>query len=77
MLSFDYVHDGSAMVGEDADGEILLCPAVIRREAREQGEAYRVRLRMLLEHGLIHLLGLDHRTPAQHEVWKRFEKKLL
>lgn len=76
VLSFDYAHAKTA--GEhEVDGEIILCPTVIRHEARELGERYQARLKMLLEHGFIHLLGLDHRTVAEQRRWERHEEQLL
>lgn len=76
VLSFDYAHSKQAQ-GHDVDGEVLLCPVVIRREARVLGESYRGRLKMLLEHGMIHLLGFDHHTAAEQRHWERIERKLL
>jgi probable rRNA maturation factor len=73
VLSFDYAHDTSART---EGGEILLCPTVIRREAQQLGETYRGRLKMLLQHGLIHLLGLDHQTDAAQRKWERIEQRL-
>lgn len=61
---------------ESTGGEIVLCPSVIRREARQQHQAYRPYLRYLINHGLIHLLGLDHRTPSEQRHWKKFESRL-
>ena len=76
VLSFDYAHDAPS--GERyTDGDILLCPFVIRREAKTLGESYRKRLRMLLEHGLIHLLGLDHQTDAEQRHWETLEQRLI
>ncbi len=76
VLSFDYAHDRRSANPELA-GEILLCPQVIRREARQQQEEYLSRLRMLLEHGLIHLLGRDHHSVADQRRWKKYEQKLI
>lgn len=76
VLSFDYMHDQRGPAG-DVDGELLLCPTVIRREAAKLGVTYRARLRFLLEHGCIHLLGLDHHTPADQRRWERREQLLV
>lgn len=63
-------------VGEPIWGEILLCPAVIRREAPSFGRTYAEHLRRLVEHGMIHLLGYDHQTPADQRRWRRMERRL-
>lgn len=76
VLTFDYAHDPRARSADPLAGEVLLCPAVIRREAQHSGTPYRGRLRMLLEHGLIHLLGFDHATAADQRRWERYEQRL-
>lgn len=54
-------------------GEIILCPAVIRREARRNN--YAEYLRFLIRHGLIHLLGLEHQTATQQKRWEKMEQR--
>jgi len=63
-------------IGEPVWGEVLLCPAVIRREASDFHRTYPEHLRRLLEHGLIHLLGADHQTKADQRRWQRLERRL-
>jgi len=76
VLSFDYAHQ-KKQTAHVLDGEILLCPSVIKREAKELGETYLARLQMLLEHGCIHLLGLDHHTVTDQRRWEKFEQRLV
>lgn len=76
VLSFDYAHQ-KKQDEHILDGEILLCPSVIKHEAKELGETYRARLQMLLEHGCIHLLGLDHHTTADQRRWEKYEQRLV
>lgn len=57
-------------------GEVLLCPPVIRHEAKLEGTPYQSYFRRLLEHGLIHLLGVDHRTTAEQRRWTNYERRL-
>jgi probable rRNA maturation factor len=44
-------------------GDIVLCPAVTDRQAREHGRTTREEAEYLLVHGLLHLLGFDHGEP--------------
>lgn len=76
VLSFQLSPGTSRSTPETVWGEIVLCPAVIRREAVAQRRAYRSYLRFLLEHGLIHLFGLDHHTKRQRRAWARYEQRL-
>ena len=41
-------------------GDIVLCPAVTARQAREHGRTPEAEAEYLLVHGLLHLLGFDH-----------------
>lgn len=75
VLSFVHPPDRSAGP-ERLAGEILLCPTIIRRAARRQHRPYRPYLKFLLDHGFIHLLDLDHRTPSERRRWRRFERRL-
>lgn len=59
-------------------GEILVCPAVIRRESREQGNTYPYQLAWMIIHGMLHLSGLHHEQSkkAAKRVGKLEEKAL-
>jgi probable rRNA maturation factor len=63
--------------GSGECGDILLCMSVIRREAKETQQSVRDYTKFLLQHGCIHLLGLDHHTEAEAKRWARYEKKLV
>jgi len=43
-------------------GDIAISPATARRYAREHGRQLSSELRVLILHGLLHLLGYDHET---------------
>jgi probable rRNA maturation factor len=73
VLSFPLDEAGEA--GEDGVrilGDVVICPAVAARNAPEDvaGE-----LRLLLVHGILHLLGHDHIEDAERvEMWARQER---
>lgn len=46
-------------------GDIVLCPAVTRRQAAEHGRSAEAEAEYLLVHGLLHLLGYDHAAPEE------------
>ena len=59
-------------------GELVICGAVLRRQAREHGHAPADELRVLLAHGLLHLLGLDHELgPREARAMAQWEAVLL
>lgn len=51
-------------------GEILVCPEIIRKEAKSQGNSYKYQMTWMILHGMIHLAGIHH------EQSKRAAKKL-
>lgn len=45
-------------------GDLVICAAVVRREAREQGKPLKAHLAHMVVHGMLHLQGYDHETGA-------------
>jgi probable rRNA maturation factor len=59
-------------------GELVICAPVLRRQAAAAGGAERGELDLLLVHGLLHLLGLDHeRGPAEAREMGEWESRVL
>lgn len=55
VLSFDSMDPSSF-------GELVLCPDVLKRQAKEHKLTYQQELGYMLLHGVLHLLGYDHET---------------
>jgi probable rRNA maturation factor len=45
-------------------GELILCPQVLQKQAKEHGLKYQEELGYMILHGILHLLGYDHETGA-------------
>lgn len=58
-------------------GDIVLCPDFAQTQAQENGQTFEAELDLLLTHGILHCLGHDHFTPAEHEVMFGLQAKLL
>lgn len=58
-------------------GDVVICPAVLRREAREQGKAERAHWAHLVVHGTLHLAGYDHEVEADARRMERREIAVL
>ena len=58
----DYATDVLSFESVDPDGlgELVICPQVIARQAREHGLLVREELGYMVLHGFLHLLGHDH-----------------
>jgi len=58
-------------------GDVVVCPAVARRNAPDHAGTYDDELALLVVHGVLHLLGLDHAKAAEAERMERREQELL
>jgi probable rRNA maturation factor len=58
-------------------GDIVLCPAVINREAAQQHKTPQQHWSHMLIHGSLHLLGYDHVEPREAEEMEALETELL
>jgi rRNA maturation RNase YbeY len=52
--------DWPRTLGDEAAGELIVCPAVVARYALEDGRSANLQLSWTLIHGVLHLLGYDH-----------------
>jgi probable rRNA maturation factor len=57
-------------------GDVIVSVETARRQAREGGRALIDELAHLAVHGLAHLLGFDHATPAEERVMFGYERRL-
>lgn len=58
-------------------GDIVLAPAYIARQAASFGTTEADEFRLLLTHGLLHLLGYDHLDEEEAERMEAREEELL
>ncbi|GGP92805.1 putative rRNA maturation factor [Actinomadura coerulea] len=87
VLSFpmDELRPGHMSGGADEDGEtdpgllgdVVLCPAVAEKQAREAGHSTAEELELLCAHGILHLLGYDHAEPEEHREMFGLQAELL
>ena len=58
-------------------GDIVICPAVAFRNAPEHAGTYEDELALLVVHGLLHLMGMDHEEDDEAEEMEARERELL
>ena len=58
-------------------GDVVVCPTVAARNAVEHEVAVDDEIALLVVHGLLHLLGLDHEKDAEAERMEALEQQLL
>ena len=58
-------------------GDLVICPDVLRVEAREQRKSLRAHWAHLVVHGTLHLVGYDHEDCADADRMERREIAVL
>ena len=58
-------------------GDVVLCPQVARRQARQAGHSNEEELLLLTTHGILHLLGFDHAEPEEEQEMFDLQRRLL
>jgi probable rRNA maturation factor len=58
-------------------GDIVICAAVVQREARAQGKPPAAHWAHMVVHGVLHLQGYDHEKRADATIMERRERALL
>jgi probable rRNA maturation factor len=79
VLSFP-VAELPATAGDDEPrplGDLVICPQVLRTEAREQRKSLRAHWAHLVVHGSLHLIGYDHEHDTDAERMERREIAVL
>ena len=71
VLSFPY--DSEPVVS----GDLVICPAVVAKEAAEQGKPLDAHYAHLTVHGMLHLQGRDHDNDEDAEAMENEEKEIL
>lgn len=58
-------------------GDVVVCPAVARRNAPEHAGTFEEELALLVVHGTLHVLGLDHHEDVEAEAMEKLEREML
>ena len=70
VLSFPVAAAAGHPAGEARPlGDLVICPQVLRAEAREQKKTLRAHWAHLVVHGALHLIGYDHEREAEASAW--------
>jgi len=57
-------------------GEIIICYPQAKKQAKEQKHSIKEEIKILLVHGLLHLLGYDHETEKEATIMEDLERKI-
>jgi probable rRNA maturation factor len=75
VLSFPFAMP--AGIDSDHLGDLVICSAVVKREAGEQQKKEIDHWAHMVVHGVLHLRGLDHQTEKQAREMEELEKRIL
>ena len=75
VLSFPMDVDDET--GATVLGDVVICEAMVRREAQDQGKSEQAHWAHLTVHGVLHLLGFDHENPAEAREMETREVEIL
>ncbi len=69
-------------VDPDADppnllGDVVVCPSVAARNAPDHAGTYDDEMDLLVVHGILHVLGMDHVDTEEAEAMEQRERELL
>ena len=70
VLSFpmDEIRPHSRAQGPGLLGDVILCPSFAQKQAQEAGHSLQEELELLTVHGVLHLVGYDHREVEEKRV---------
>ncbi len=58
-------------------GDVIVCAAVVKREAQEQDKAPEAHWAHMVVHGILHLCGYDHEQSEQAEQMESIETDIM
>jgi probable rRNA maturation factor len=58
-------------------GDVVICPSVAARNAVDHGLTFDDEIALLVVHGVLHLMGMDHEADEEAERMERREQQLL
>src|SRR5581483_3770622 len=58
-------------------GDVVICPVVASANANEHEVAYEDEVALLIVHGILHLMGMDHERDDEAEAMEARERELL
>jgi len=58
-------------------GDIVICAPVVAKEAREQNKALNAHWAHMMIHGVLHLLGYDHKNENDANLMESLETEIM
>ena len=75
VLSFPF--EAPEGIPDNHLGDLVICAAVVEREAAEQGKPPLAHWAHITVHGVLHLQGFDHQNSGEAEEMEALERRIL
>ena len=63
--------------GDQYLGEVLICPKIVKSQAKRHNLPYEREIKRVLIHGVLHILGYDHKNSEDKKRMRSREEELL
>ena len=77
VLSFELPENFPVGDEKTLIGEIALCEEIIYEESKKYKKIFENRLKHMIIHGLLHLIGYDHQDVEETSKMERLEKEIM
>jgi len=77
VLSFELPENFPVGDEKTLIGEIALCEEIIHEESKKYKKIFENRLKHMIIHGLLHLIGFDHIKEEEENKMENIEKKIM
>lgn len=77
ILSFPFMIPDGVKLAVPILGDLVICAAVVNREAKEQDKPTQAHWAHMVVHGILHLLGYDHEQTDQAEEMEALEITIM
>lgn len=77
VLSFSMMDDEDGLPESHLLGDVVIAPRQAMADAVEEKVPFNNKVRELVLHGILHLMGHDHETPSDARKMERQREKIL
>lgn len=77
VISLSYFDELNFPGEHNLVGEIMISVDTARKQAKSRGHSLARELKFLFAHGLLHLFGYDHKSPAEKKAMFALQDKIL
>ena len=71
IITFDYCED------DELNGDLVISLDTVRTNAELFGKTYEEELYRVINHGVLHLIGINDKGPGEREIMEAAENKAL